>query len=127
MGYQPHRFPAKNRDAARCRKRVIPMPENIVLYKRTGLSEKGKPVRHPLFSTDTDDSNAPAKILAKMSLAYSDADKSGAPMPELEVILQATETDKETGKQVSDTEYTLLNPSTLAPLGKPQRSLESIV
>src|SRR5712664_1298000 len=102
------------------------MSENIVLYKRIGLSERGKPLRHPLFSTDTDDTNAPAKILAKMASAFSDAEKSGATMPELDVILQATETDKETGKQVSDTEYTALNPSTLAPLGKPVRSLESI-
>lgn len=92
------------------------MPENIVLYRR---SSQG---RFPLFSTDTKDTNAIAKLLARMANEFHNASKSGAPDPDLDVILEATETDKETGKVLSDTQYTLLDPVTLAPKGKSAKS-----
>lgn len=100
--------------------------ENIVLYKRNGMDERQKIRRHPLFSTDTSDQNAPAKIVAKMATEYRNAEISGA-VCELDLILQSTEVDKDTGKVLTDTEYTLLNPVTLTPVGKPQRSLEGIL
>lgn len=92
------------------------MPQNIVLYKRSAQG------RFPLFSTDTDDRNASAKVIARMANEFQNASKSGAPDPELDVILEATETDKETGKVLSDTQYTLLDPATLEPKGKPAKS-----
>lgn len=96
------------------------MPENIVLYRRTGEN------RHPLFSTDTGDANASAKILAKMGVEFHRAEHSGAPIPELEVILEATATDKETGKALGDTTYTLLDSVTLKPKGKSARTLDGV-
>lgn len=97
---------------------------NIVLYRIDGKDVNGKTIRFPLFSVDPREPTAAMQVQFHANESMRAEQLAGKPISPLQVVKEFRQAD-EAGK-LTKTEYTLLNPTTLQPLGAAVSKLEDL-